>query len=112
MGTRYNNRQITRNKNKLYKKHFEDRNVTQIRQFRTPELSYPTPDEIRQLNVLTHVWKTGDRYYKLSFEYYGSSKYWWVIAWFNQKPTESHVKYGDVVFVPSPLDKLLNLFDV
>ena len=50
------------------------RNVNQIRQFRTAELSYPTPDQIRELNVLTHVWKSGDRYYKLAFEYYGSSK--------------------------------------
>jgi hypothetical protein len=37
MGTRYNNRKIARNKNKLYKKYFEDRNVKQIRQFRTAE---------------------------------------------------------------------------
>ena len=112
MATRYNNRKITRNKNKLYKNQFEKRNVPQIRQFRTPELAYPTPEQISQLNVLTHVWKGGDRYYKLAFEYYGNSKYWWVIAWFNQKPTEAHINYGDIVFVPTPLDKLLNFYDV
>ena len=112
MGSRYNNRKIARNKNKLYKKHFEDRNVTLIRQFRTAKLSYPTREQMYQLSVLTHVWKTGDRYYKLAFEYYGSSKYWWVIAWFNKKPTESHVKLGEIVRIPLPLDRLLNFFDV
>ena len=112
MSNRYNNRRIARNKNKIYKKYFEDRNVKQIRQFRTPKLDYPTSEQIRQLKVLTHVWKSGDRYYKLAFEYYGSSKYWWVIAWFNKKPTESHAKVGDIILVPTPLDKLLNFFDV
>ena len=107
MGTRYNNRQITRNKNKLYKKHFEDRNVTQIRQFRTPELSYPTPDEIRQLNVLTHVWKTGDRYFKLADQYYQRPELWWVIAHYNKKPSESSVNLGDVILIPTPIDAIL-----
>lgn len=112
MATRYSNRRISRNRNRLYKKYFEDRNVKFIRHFRTAKLAYPTPEQIRELSVLTHVWKTGDRYYKLAFDYYGSSKYWWVVAWFNQKPTEAHLKYGDVVFVPTPLDKVLNFLDV
>jgi len=112
MSSRYNNRKIARNKNKLYKNFFKDRNITLVRQYRTANLSYPTKEQVRQLKVLTHVWKTGDRYYKLSFDYYGTSKYWWVIAWFNKKPTEAHVKYGDVVLIPTPLDKLLNFFDV
>ena len=112
MATRYSNRKISRNKNKLYKKFLEDRNVNHIRQYRTPELAYPTPDQIRQLSILTHVWSTGDRYYKLAFEYYGNSKYWWVIAWFNKKPTEAHLKVGDVILVPNPLGKLLNFFDI
>tara|TARA_R110000744_G_scaffold12918_2_gene38080 strand:- start:620 stop:958 length:339 start_codon:yes stop_codon:yes gene_type:complete len=112
MATRYNNRKISRNKNKLYKRYFEDRNVNHIRQFRSPDLAYPTTEQIRELQVLSHIWKTGDRYYKLAFEFYGNSKYWWVIAWFNKKPTEAHLKLGDVVFVPTPLDKLLNFYDV
>jgi len=112
MATRYNNREKTINRNKLYKKFFEDRNVKFIRQYRTPELDYPTPDQIRQLTVLSHVWKSGDRYYKLAFQYYGNAKYWWVIAWFNKKPTEGHLKIGDVIRIPSPLDKLLNFYNV
>ena len=112
MGTRYNSRQITANDNKMYKKTLEERNVKLIRQYRTANLSYPTTEQIRQLTVQTHVWKTGDRYYKLAFQYYGNSNYWWVIAWFNRKPTEAHVKLGDLITIPTPLDRLLNFFNV
>lgn len=112
MPSRYNNRKISRNKNKLYKRTFEERNVNFIRQYRSPDLAYPTPEQIRQLTVLTRVWKAGDRYYKLAYEYYGNSKYWWVIAWFNKKPTEAHVNVGEVIYIPTPLDKLLNYYDV
>ena len=54
-----------------------------------------------------HVWKTGDRYYKLAQKFYGVSELWWIIALYNQKPTEAHVKVGEVVFVPYPLDSVL-----
>jgi len=112
MATRYSGRKITRNKNKLYKKFFEDRNVNFIRQFRSPELAYPTPEQLRQLTIINHIWTTGDRYYKLAFDYYGNAKYWWVIAWFNKKPTEGHLKLGDLILIPTPLDKILNYYDV
>jgi hypothetical protein len=33
---------------------------------------------------------------------------WWVIAWFNRMPTESHVELGEIVVVPLPLAKILD----
>ena len=35
-------------------------------------------------------------------KYYGDAEYWWLIAWYNNKPTESHFKLGDVVYIPLP----------
>ena len=43
--------------------------------------------------------------YKYAHEIYGSTQYWWIIAWFNNKPTDIHCKIGDVIYVPVPLDK-------
>jgi hypothetical protein len=54
-----------------------------------------------------HIWKTGDRYYKLAAAYYGRPQLWWVIALYNQKPTEGHLKRGDVIKIPTSLDLLL-----
>ena len=57
--------------------------------------SLNTPD-----NLDFHVWKVGSRFYKLAAEYYGDSRLWWVIAFFNKKPTDGHVDIGDVVYIP------------
>ncbi len=55
------------------------------------------------------MWRLGDRYWKLASENYGNAKYWWVIAWFNKKPTEQHVKLGETVLVPLFLDEVLTV---
>ena len=112
MASRYLNRKVTRNDNKLYKKFLEDRNVKYIRQFRSPILAYPTAREMGQLQKAGHIWTIGDRFYKLAHKHYGESQYWWVIAWFNKTPTEAHVSLGDVVYVPLPLHTILNLLKV
>ena len=40
-------------------------------------------------------------------EYYGDSRLWWVIAWYNKTPTESHVSLGSVLSIPNPISKVL-----
>jgi len=54
-----------------------------------------------------HIYKTGDRLSKIAHKHYGDSRYWWVLAWFNSKPTDFHCKIGDIIEVPSPLDEVL-----
>ena len=78
-----------------------------IVQYRSPTINYPTVDEMRDLEFTRHIWKVGDRFYKLAYEHYGDSRYWWAIALFNKAPTESHIKLGQIVFIPQPLDRLL-----
>ena len=73
------------NKN-LYTNYFRDRNLKSIRQYSTATLKYPTAEELADITMRKHIWKQGDRFYKLALEYYGSADYWWVIPWFNQKP--------------------------
>ena len=54
----------------------------------------------------------GDRFDLLAHQYYGDSELWWVIAWYNQTPTESHVELGDVLQIPLPLHKVLSSMGV
>ena len=103
---------IIRNRFTSYEELCEDRGVSEIRHYATPRLRHPPPREITNLARLTHIWKVGDRYYKLAHKHFGSPKYWWVIAWYNKKPTESHVKLGETVYVPSPLEEILRIFRV
>ncbi|MAF26061.1 hypothetical protein CL634_10890 [bacterium] len=112
MASRYENRLTAINTNERYRSFFKDRNINFIEQFRTPKLKHPTPDQIRKLEMIGHIWSVGDRYYKLAHTYYKNERMWWVIAWFNQKPTESHLEIGDVIQIPLPLDRVLNYLGI
>tara|TARA_R110002020_G_scaffold59590_5_gene162359 strand:- start:2950 stop:3291 length:342 start_codon:yes stop_codon:yes gene_type:complete len=107
MGTRYDERLVLTNDLEEYAKVFEQRGVKQIKHYSTAKLHYPTPDEIMGLQRVQHVWKVGDRYYKLAAQYYGIATFWWVIAHYNKKPTESQLSPGDVIYIPLPLARVL-----
>lgn len=107
MAQRYDTRKIFFNKEPLYDEVFEERNVNGIRHYSTAILEYPTLRQMRDLVIKKHVWTVGDRYYKLAIQSYGDASYWWVIALFNQRPTEAHWKPGEVVEIPLPLERVL-----
>ena len=107
MINRYSSRIIFNNDLDLYKQYFKDRNVKFIKHYSTPSFYYPNSNEITNIQLLEHTWTVGDRYSKLADTYYGDPKSWWVIAKFNQKPTESHLTVGDIILIPTPLTVVL-----
>ena len=109
---KYIDRKVIQNNTEMYEEVLEDRGVTVIGHYNTPKLRHLNPRQIGKLERLTHVWKTGDRYYKLAHKHYGDSKYWWVIAWYNKKPTESHVALGELVYIPLPLEDVLRFLGI
>ena len=109
MPDRYDKRLIFTNDNELYDSLFDARDVNYVRHYATPEMNYPDPEEIRNLTRVRHVWKTGERYFKLSIQYYNSPRYWWVIAWWNSLPTEALLKNGDLIYIPLNLEETLRV---
>ena len=109
---RYSSRKIFTNLSEKYEKVAEERELSHITQYSTPELKHLNQDAISRLQRVTHGWRLGDRYYKLAYKHYGSSKYWWVIAWYNRRPTESHVKLGEVIYIPLPLEDVLRYLNI
>ena len=108
---RYDNRGIVINEEPMYSKVLENRGFKSIEQYTTAVIKYPHPRQIAKLNTISVVWKTGDRFWKLASKYYMDPDVWWVIAWFNQTPTEAHLRFGMTIFVPLPLVEVLALFD-
>ena len=110
--SRYQELLIIQNQDPDYKKQFKDKfeGRSAFPQLETQNLKYPSLEKIKKLTYANHIWKLGDRYYKLAHHYYGDSKYWWVIAQFNKKPTEQHVNLGDLVKVPLPLNDILDAY--
>jgi len=110
MSNRNSNRLIRTNAAKIYKNLLKKRGLSQIQQYTTPTFNEITAEKVQRLQRERHIWKPGDRLYKLANQYYGDPEMWWVIAWYNQKPTDSHYKLGQTVLVPVPLDEILRIF--
>ena len=109
MASRYDNARPFVNQEELYEEFFEERDINYITQYRTGVLRHPTVAERASLHRLKHIWTLGDRLSKLAHKHYGDAKLWWVIAWYNGRPTESHFKIGDLIRIPMPLDRVLSI---
>ena len=109
--SRYNARYVFVNNNEEYRKvFFTPRGVTKIAQYGIGRLNYPSEEELAGFENLSHIGRANDTLYNLAGSYYGDAKLWWVIAWFNAKPTESHFQAGDIVYIPMPLSKVMQYF--
>ena len=105
-------RRIFRNRHRNYIDVFKRKKKAGLVQWTTPRFRQISPVSRRSIFEISHVWKTGDRFYKLAHQYYNYSEYWWVIAWYNKRPTDAHYNLGDKVFIPKPLEKILRNFRV
>lgn len=111
--TRFNKRAIFANANdSLYHRQLKSQGTDRIVQYTSGNLTYPTVEQIQQLQIETHIWTTGDAFFKLAFKYYNDVDYWWIIPFFNKKPTEQHFQVGDVVYIPLPLYEILSIMSV
>jgi hypothetical protein len=111
MGIRYNRRsRILTDSDGIHEELLESRDIKAVEHYDTPSFERLTLENRYSLQNRHHVWGVGDRYWKLASEHYGNSNLWWLIAWYNQKPTDAHVKAGDSIAIPFPLDKVLTLF--
>jgi len=110
MSNRYDDRKIFKNSNEMYEHVFDERDVKFIRHYGSPKTSYPSTIQMRGVKRVQHVWRVGDRYYKLAAQFYGNPTYWWVIAQFNKRPTEADLTPGDLIYIPLPLETILGIY--
>ena len=98
--SRYSKGDIATNDLLMYKDTLEKRGVDKIKQYRTQRLKNRNTNGIEYFN---HIWRDGDQFWKLSDKFYGSPDHWYVIAKFNNAPTEAHVAVGDRIKIPIDL---------
>lgn len=108
---RYNNRTAITLDREFYKQLLDNRSIYGITHYSTPSFDYNTSGVV-PFEVEAIIWKQGDRLHKMSQKYYNSVEYWWVIAFINQKPTDSHFQTGDTVLVPTSLERVLQFIGV
>lgn len=94
----------------MYEQYYDDRDIVEFTMHETVKIPRLEPEKMRSFQFKRHTWKMGDKFHKLSFEYYGNQKFWWVISWFNRAPTEHHLTLGDIIYIPTPLERVLKFF--
>ena len=109
---RYKRTRIFANDEDYYTYLRENRGIRRAVHYATPTLRNPTISERTNLITTRHIWGYGDRFYNLSFKYYGDPTYWWVIAWYNGVPTEAHIRNGDLIDIPINLNNVLSVLGV
>ena len=112
--SRYDKRRVIKNNSRdyLYSKIFRNRGLHATRQFTVADLAHISVEQAADLTIETKMWTMGEKYFKLAHEFYGDAEYWWVIAWYNQKPLESDFIPGDVVEIPTPIEQVLEYLEI
>ena len=112
--SRYNKRRIYKNLSRdyAYSDIFRKRGLVTPQQFVVANFKALSKEEVFNLSIETKVWTIGEKYFKLAHEYYGDPTYWWLIAWFNQRPLESDFTPGEIVEIPTPLEMILESLDI
>lgn len=103
---RYKNRKINYNNSELISKILELKNIDSIRHYISPQFKIPTYLDRIKIKTIGSVWKRGDKLSKYAEKYYNDPKLWWVIAMYNNKPTDAHFTIGDVFYIPTDLNNL------
>ena len=107
--SRYNQTKVLTNASDYYAPLRKSRDLKAVNQFETPILKNPGPKERSKLTKATHIWRYGDRFYKLAHQYYGNEKFWWVIAWYNSVPIEAALPVGTQLYIPLNLEEALKV---
>ena len=107
--SRYSNRRTIVNTSEVYDDLRRTRNVKSVNHYNSPTLRHPSVYDRSLVNLTPHVWTTGDRFFKLANQFYGESSLWWIIAWFNTAPTEAHLVPGEVIHIPTPLNRVYDM---
>ena len=100
-------RDIVTNGHAGYSDILKRRGITKITQYGRRHIPAVTVDERKSLTQMRYIYKTGDKLYKIAHDHYGDSKLWWLLAWWNRKPTDFHCRVGDTIFIPFPLKEAL-----
>ena len=108
--SRYKNTTVKVNDLELYKKLRKERGIPGgLTQYNLVNLPTLTVTDVQSIDSVGHIWSSGDRLYKLADKYYNDPKLWWIIAWYNGKPTEGHFSLGDLIQIPLPLERVYGL---
>ena len=99
-------------KSDMFKQLKQSRGLDIVNLYNTAVMNPITFDNLADIEPTSYVWARGDKFYKLADQFYGDVEYWWVIAVFNNAPTEHHIKIGDTIFIPTSAEQIADILGV
>jgi|TARA_R110002074_G_scaffold386006_1_gene567556 hypothetical protein len=112
MPIRYNKRSVLNSRKPIDERSVRKRNTNSLTYFSLDSLRHPTQEDYDRIGSRAVIWDETTRLSKLASKHLGNFEYWWVIAWWNKKPTDAHYKVGDVVYIPNNLTMALEALGV
>ncbi len=109
---RYRTTKVRKNSSEYYESLRAKRGVKSVDHYKTPSMKNPSLGDRKRIKSIPHIWVYGDRLYKLANQYYGDTRYWWVIAWWNSYPTEAEIPLGARLAIPLSLEDALSALGV
>ena len=107
--SRYKESRKATNKDDMYKDVLDRKGVRSITQYRVRRMKQVDENTKQRIRFDQYIWKYGDTYQMLASRYYSDPKMWWVIASFNNKPTESHLEIGDTIKIPLNISEAMQV---
>jgi hypothetical protein len=111
MANRLSGKTVAVNSDPIYSDTFKARGVPFIKQYITQKLTYPTAEEMADIQEIGVVWGVGDHLWKLAQKYYGDPELWYIIAFWN-RTHEFNIVVGQTVYIPTPLSRVLSIIEV
>lgn len=107
--SRYKQSRKATNRDEMYKDVFDRKGVQSITQFRSKKFKQIEESVKQRINFREYVWKYGDTFQMLASLYYSDPKLWWIIASFNNIPTEAELNIGDTIRIPTSVAEVLQV---
>ena len=104
--SRYNRTLRATNDTDKYKRVLEKRGVTKIEQYRTTTLKHYDTEQVPYIEI---IYRDGDSFWKISSRHFGSPEHWYIIARFNNMPSEANLSVGDKIKIPVSLSLALQV---
>ena len=96
------------NKSEVYREFLNKTGADKVDHYGVIFFGDPREDDFLEgKEKIDHIYSTGDSLSKIAFKHYGDARLWWLLAWYNSKPTDFHCKLGDIIEVPFPLREVL-----
>lgn len=109
MYKRYENTRKINNFSDRYRDVFEKKNLLYMKQYSSFRFNKVNQMELDKYDFYLHTFQHNEKLYNISYDYYNSPEFGWLILYTNKIASEFMLKDGDMLSIYYPLNDIINL---